>query len=134
MREADNVTAVYLFGAILIILLAAVVLAPLVEGRHLDERPEGELSAVERKELAIEALRELEFEYQTGKVSEQEYLSLRERFGRQALAAREELGEPAAAPEGRCETCGAEAREGAKFCGRCGSRLVAAAQGEASDG
>lgn len=112
-------TAVYVFGAIMAILVLAVIFAPLVEDR-LRGGPTGD-SPEERKRDAIEALRELEFEYQTGKVSEEDYSALRARYARQAIAARDELGE--SVEPGGCPSCGARRKEGAKFCSSCGARL-----------
>jgi flagellar basal body-associated protein FliL len=119
------VTAVYLFGAIMLVLLLAVVFAPLVEGHGSQQESGGEASAEERKEAAIEALRELEFDFQTGKLAREDYLPLRDRYAREAVAARDELGEPLEHRPERCGTCGADSREGARFCSRCGSRLSA---------
>lgn len=111
-------TAVYVFGAIMAILVLAVVFAPLVEDRLRGRSGD---SPEERKHEAIEALRELEFEYQTGKVSEEDYAKLRARYARSAIAARDELGERVG--QGDCSSCGAPRKEGAKFCSTCGVEL-----------
>lgn len=111
--------AVYIFGTIMAVLVAAVIFAPLIEGRWREGR--GGVSAADRKEEAIAALRELEFEFQTGKVSDEDYATLRARYARQALTARDELGE---ASDGmRCPGCGSSVREGAKFCSACGGAV-----------
>ena len=112
--------AVYIFGAIMAVLVAAVIFAPLIEGRWREGK--GGESASDRKDAAISALRELEFEYQTGKVSEEDYATLRSRYAREALEARNELGETV--DSGSCPGCGAPAREGAKFCSSCGGALL----------
>ena len=112
--------AVYIFGAIMAILVAAVIFAPLIEGRWREGK--GGTSAADRKETAIAALRELEFEYQTGKVSDEDYALLRARYAREALAARDDLGEMV--ESGSCPACGAFPREGAKFCSGCGGTLT----------
>jgi hypothetical protein len=114
------VYAVYIFGSIMAILVAAVIFAPLIEGRWREGK--GGASAAARKESAIDALRELEFEYQTGKVSDEDYALLRARYAREALAARDDLGEKAGL--GSCPACGASPREGAKFCSGCGGTLI----------
>ncbi len=111
--------AVYIFGSIMAILVAAVIFAPIVEGRWR-EGTDGS-SAAERKEAALGALRELEFEYQTGKVSEEDYGTLRARYAREAIAARDALGETV--DSGACPGCGAAVRPGAKFCSACGGTL-----------
>jgi hypothetical protein len=115
------VYAVYIFGTIMAILVAAVIFAPLIEGRWRDGKSGEDLSAEERKNRAIEALRELEFEYQTGKVSEEDYATLRARYARDALAARNDLGEKAASRS--CPSCGAALPEDAKFCTACGGAV-----------
>lgn len=111
--------AVYIFGTIMAVLVAAVIFAPLIEGRWREGR--GGASAADRKEAAIAALRELEFEFQTGKVSEDDYATLRSRYAREALAARDELGETIDSRS--CPGCGTAIREGAKFCSTCGGAL-----------
>ncbi|MDP2469578.1 MAG: zinc ribbon domain-containing protein [Candidatus Palauibacterales bacterium] len=111
--------AVYIFGSIMAVLVAAVIFAPMIEGRWREGRDDG--SAESRKEAAIEALRELEFEYQTGKVSDGDYALLRARYARDALAARDELGE--VTPDRTCPGCGAGVGQGAHFCSACGGAL-----------
>jgi hypothetical protein len=84
------VIAIYLFGALLVVLLVGVTLAPLLEQERSDV-PVADLPPRERRELALEALRELEFEHETGKLGDHEYRRQRTRFGRLALDALEEL-------------------------------------------
>ncbi len=126
-------TAVYLFGAILVILLAAVILSPLREGRRPAGEAHGPAAARARKDAAIEALRELEFEFQTGKISDEDYQSLRRRWAHQAIQARDELGEKLGGVPARCGTCGSEPRPGARFCSRCGSPLATDGAEETAD-
>ncbi|MCL7971502.1 MAG: zinc ribbon domain-containing protein [marine benthic group bacterium] len=111
--------AVYIFGSIMAVLVAAVIFAPLIEGRWREGKGGG--SAEDRKEEALANLRELEFEYQTGKVSEGDYATLRARYARHALAARDELGE--SLDSASCPSCGSTVKEGAKFCSACGGAL-----------
>ncbi len=111
--------AVYIFGTIMAVLVAAVIFAPLIEGRWREGKDSD--SAQERKEEALANLRELEFEYQTGKVSEGDYGILRARYAREALAARDDLGETVDAAS--CPACGSVVKEGAKFCSACGGAL-----------
>ncbi|MDT8436525.1 MAG: zinc ribbon domain-containing protein [Gemmatimonadota bacterium] len=123
-------TAVYVFGAILAALLVAVVVAPLVERRRMDDANDPELTPERRKQRALDALRELEFEYETGKIPEDDYHTLRARYAQEAVAARDALGSPEPAPApGSCGTCGAVVKAGAKFCSRCGEPVAAAAGG-----
>lgn len=131
--------AVYVFGGILAVLLGAVIVAALVEREAPPET--GPESARARLEAALEALRWLEFEYHTGKLTEEDYVRLREGYAREAVAARDALrreeaadgGERAATPgadSARCPACGAPAAPGARFCGDCGAGL----RGEAAGG
>lgn len=139
-------TALYVLGALLLVLLAGVVLAPLLEREPPDEDLV-DLPPAERKEAAVEALSELEFEYQTDKLPDEEYRRLRTHYGRIALEAEEEMeagrrtaggdgapeaeapgGAGARSPRaaggdgGACPDCGAQVPAGARFCPRCGAR------------
>lgn len=120
-------TAVYLFSVIMVVLVVAVIAAPLVESRRrtTDGRDGDPDPARRRQEAAIDALRELEFEYQTGKLTPEDYAPLRARYAREALAARDALGEQDPGTGEQCGTCGADVRQGARYCSRCGSALRA---------
>ncbi|MFB6240276.1 MAG: zinc-ribbon domain-containing protein [Gemmatimonadota bacterium] len=146
--------SVYVFGVIIAVLfIAGLVVAPWVEDEPADpEGVEGEVPPEERQEAALDALQELEFEHETGKLSDEDYHRLRNRYARAAVEARDEVardeaprgdappdgagragpagGEPGAdgddgAGEGPafCPECGAGAADGARYCGQCGSRL-----------
>lgn len=138
--------ALYVLGAILILLLVGVILAPLLEREPPDVELE-DLPPPDRYQGALEALREVEFEYQTEKLPEDEYERLKARYGRIALEAEEALSEgeaeearqaarseaPATATApGRdggsssgaelraCGDCGEMIPVTARFCPRCG--------------
>ena len=119
--------AVYIFGVILALLLAAVIFAPMVERKRVREAeaptPEG------RKARALDALRELEFEYETGKMAESDYQKLRAHWAAEAIDARDSLGETSSPddPAGACHVCGANLKPGARFCSRCGESIADAA-------
>lgn len=116
--------AVYIFGGILALLLAAVIFAPMVERNRVREAeaptPEG------RKARALDALRELEFEYETGKMAESDYQKLRAHWAAEAIEARDALGESSVSdlPAGDCPVCGAAVKPGARFCSRCGGAIA----------
>jgi len=117
------VAAVYIFGGILVILLVAVVFAPLVERKSVREAESP--TAAGRKTRALEALRELEFEYETGKMAESDYNRLRAYWANEAIVARDALGESTeAVEEGECSVCGAGVRAGSKYCSRCGQPVA----------
>jgi ribosomal protein L40E len=72
-----------------------------------------------RQSPAVEALRELEFDRQTGKISDTDYDSLKSRYTSQALAAMRAGNAPI------CERCGPRPEADAEYCSRCGAALVA---------
>lgn len=120
--------SVYVFGVIIAVLfVAGLVVAPLLEDEPADpDAPEG-TSAEDRREAALEALEELEFEHETGKLSDEDYRRLRNKYARAAVATRDESaaasgGDPVETP--RCPDCGAEADRGDRFCPRCGADLA----------
>jgi hypothetical protein len=75
--------------------------------------------AAKRESPAVEALRDLEFDRQTGKISDDDYDSLKARYTTQALAAMRAGGAPI------CENCGPRPEADAEYCSRCGAALVA---------
>jgi uncharacterized membrane protein len=92
------VTGFYILGALLLILIIVVVLAGLRGGGPVGagEEPDG---PAERQRHALAQLAELEFEYQTGKIGEEEYEEIKPRLARAALAARAEIeGVPESEP------------------------------------
>lgn len=117
--------ALYLLGAVLVALVTAALLAPLFLHREEDVELE-ELPPAERLEAALEALQELAFEHETGKLPDEEYERMRSRYGRIALEAEEEVdaeagGEDGARePGGPCRGCGRDVPPDARFCPGCG--------------
>ncbi|HEX9129034.1 MAG TPA: hypothetical protein VF850_07735, partial [Gemmatimonadaceae bacterium] len=67
---------------------------------------------------AVEALRELEFDRQTGKISDSDYEPLKARYTRQAVASMRAGDSPV------CETCGPRPEANAEYCSKCGAALV----------
>ncbi len=67
---------------------------------------------------AVDALRELEFDRETGKISDPDYAQLKARYTEQALVAMRAGGSPV------CERCGPRPENDAEFCSNCGSALV----------
>ena len=115
--------------------------APVFEPVEQEETPRG---------IALLALKEIEFDRETGKLSDEDYRFLQEKYTAQALEAlRAEEGTKvpddvealiahrvralrsaaASAPPGArvCVTCGPRPEADAVFCSTCGSRLPAAA-------
>ena len=71
-----------------------------------------------RATLAVDALRELEFDRETGKISDSDYEPLKARYTEQALTVMR------AGNFRVCETCGPRAERDAEFCSNCGSTLI----------
>ena len=71
---------------ILAVLLVAVLVAPMLER---GEAVGAGSSAADRLDLALDALREIEFEHETGKISDEDYATLRQRHAADAIAARD---------------------------------------------
>jgi len=141
--------AVYLFGGVLAVLLLVVVSAALQDRAALAPRPEN-AAPEERQRAALDALRELEFDHLTGKISDEEYRALHRRYARAALAARDELaaaGNDRGGGDGRvggnglaghddgisCPACKAPVRPGAHYCSRCGTPIPAENPGQRRD-
>ena len=66
---------------------------------------------------AVDALREIEFDRATGKLSDTDYDELKASYTQKAINAMR------ASNNSVCENCGYEAEAGAKFCSRCGQPL-----------
>jgi len=107
-----------------------------------DETPLHHL--LSRKDSIYAAMRELEFDYNTGKLSDGDYESLQGKFAGEAAGVLEEIdvmtGKPKtktktktsgksaalddAAESDKCGACGFVYVEGDKFCAGCGADLV----------
>ena len=71
-----------------------------------------------RQSPAVDALRELEFDRETGKISDDDYGPLKARYTEQALAVMRAGDAPV------CERCGPRPERDADFCSRCGAALL----------
>lgn len=97
-----------------------------------------------RSGVALAALKEIEFDRETGKLSDADYIFLKQKYTVEALSAlrAEDTPSPADALEAQvaaqvatlrddgrvvadCSTCGAHAAPGARFCAECGGALTA---------
>lgn len=74
--------------------------------------------AQKRENPAVDALRELEFDRQTGKISDADYEPLKARYTDQALAVMRAGDTPV------CAQCGPRPEQEAEFCSRCGAALI----------
>ena len=89
--------------------------------------PEPEAAEETRRGVALIALKEIEFDRETGKLSDQDYAMLKERYSTEALSAlAEEDGPPPPLATESCSSCGPRPESDALFCSSCGRRLGAA--------
>ena len=126
-------------GAVLALLALGFVLLPIVRDAGARSVRETEVRD-DPHEDAIAALREVEFDRATGKLSDDDYAALRSRYRPQALAqlGRESSITPATAPdpeamiaawrarESVCPSCGPRPETGATWCSSCGHYLPGA--------
>lgn len=126
--------------------VAMFVAAPLTDGvvRRREARPDIEAERLEHERaLAMQGLRELEFDHEMGKLGDADYKSLRQGLEARALAAMSALdaarrrsraslrlaprrGKSAAQARHNfifCPGCGIRAGAGNRFCAECGASL-----------
>lgn len=110
-------------AAILIGLLAmGVLLAPILwpgpeQGDPVDPLEETELEDTPRGR-ALLALKEIDFDHATGKLSELDFRDLKARYAARAMALLEE------GPGNSCAHCGSRLVPDSRFCELCGSRIA----------
>ena len=128
---------VFTLGIVLIAAVVAFVAWPLFSraGESTPAVPApDEMSAWERrKTAAYSAIKEAEFDYRMGKLSDADFDTLRERYAAKALEAisamEQQKGKARAVPAQRsgrilfCPECGRKLPERAKFCSGCGRAL-----------
>jgi len=107
-----------LIGTALAVASLCYVLYPLYRG-GVAPAPAKPPRRARRTSPAVDALRELEFDRQTGKVSDSDYDALKARYTAQALTALRAGNAPV------CENCGPRPEADAEYCSKCGSALVA---------
>jgi hypothetical protein len=114
-------------GTLLVIVALAYVLYPLVfapAGPGIRPKPRIPSGAASGDEDAVVALREIEFDRATGKLSDADYADLKARYTRQALEAMRAQGDVPAAPpvEDAVEATVLAYRARLRSCARCGPR------------
>lgn len=116
--------------AVLSVLGAAFILHPLfVRGRSAVPRAprvegdEARVLLLAEKDTVYDDLKDIEFEFETGKLSEDDYAELRQAYRVRALDVLERIGEPTTSPAPRCPACGERSEAGASYCAACGASL-----------
>jgi cytochrome c-type biogenesis protein CcmH/NrfG len=104
-----------LIGTALAVASLCFVLYPLFRADISVAQPGGRKS---RPTMAVDALRELEFDRETGKISDSDYEPLKARYTEQALAVMR------AGTASLCEKCGPRPERDADFCSNCGAALI----------
>lgn len=145
MRAPAGLPLAFRYG---LVALAAAAAVALLTGPIRRERSPGRLdepsedAARHEREAVYAALRDLEHDHETAKVSDADYTTMRQDLRvRAAALLRAEPDRPVrGAPPPRpgppasptCAACGAVARDGDRFCGRCGVPLAPGSPREAS--
>ncbi len=116
-----------LAGTVLALLAVAIVLEPLIRpvAPTVVLRPDSDdedITPEQRKrDLALAALKEIEFDKATGKLSDADYDRLYQRYAAEAVVALREAEHPQAARVTTVTPAGGTRRP--KFCQECGNRL-----------
>ena len=110
-----------LIGTALAVASLCYVLYPLLRPNAAMAVPLPSRPGNERSSSAVDALRELEFDRQTGKISDADYGPLKARYTEEALT----VMRAAEAGAKSCPSCGPRPEGDAEFCSSCGARLEA---------
>jgi hypothetical protein len=110
-----------LVGTVLALGALSFVLYPLFRGGPpvASPTPDSQSSDGEPDNPALDALREIEFDRQTGKLSDADYAALKETYTQRAVSVMRAGGGPV------CATCGPRPESDALYCSNCGARLGA---------
>lgn len=109
-----------LIGTALAVASLCYVLYPLFRTAPATVKPPPRAAETDEKQgYAVEALRELEFDRQTGKISDADYTPLKARYTEEAVVAMRATESGAKV----CPNCGPRPEAGAGFCSNCGAPL-----------
>jgi hypothetical protein len=106
-----------LVGTVLAVASLLYVLFPLFRA-ELATTPLPTRKFATRTSTALDALRELEFDRQTGKISDADYEALKGRYTEQALAVMRAGNAPL------CKKCGPRPESDADYCSSCGAAVI----------
>lgn len=110
-----------LIGTSLALIALAFVLYPLFREPLVGRSAGNRGAARQRVTTAVDALREIEFDHATGKLSERDYTELKSSYTQRAVAAMR-AGESDTVV---CDLCGPRPEADAIFCSDCGRALAA---------
>jgi ribosomal protein L40E len=106
-----------IIGTALAVATLCYVLLPLFRA-ELATAPRASTRVVRSQSPAVDALRELEFDRETGKISDSDYEPLKARYTEQALAVMRAGNAPV------CERCGPRPEADAEYCSDCGAAVI----------
>jgi hypothetical protein len=127
-------------GAALAVIALVVVLYPLFGDLSMPARDARKVEGATPSVEAVQALREIEFDRETGKLSDSDYAALKSRYTQEALAAMRDEEAGVAGPSGDaaeavilqyrrrqlgCTVCGRRPESDAIYCSTCGRYLAA---------
>lgn len=114
-----------MLGALVLWLVLQPLYRPALVGPAFEEPEDPEET---RRGIALIALKEIDFDQATGKLSDQDYAFLKEKYTVEALAAirEESTGTDGTATSLRCPRCGPCPEPDARFCSTCGATLHSA--------
>ena len=104
-------------GTVLALATLSFVLDPLLAGNPATVGITPASAGDSAQNSAIDALREIEFDRETGKLSESDYAQLKGEYIQRAVAVMRAGENPA------CSTCGPRPESDALFCSNCGESL-----------
>lgn len=126
-NEVVEAIAALVVGLALIWLVLQPIVAPAIAAPEAYEPPDPEETPRGR---ALLALKEIEFDRATGKLSDDDYTMLHNRYSARALAVLDGGADAAVGASARalgggppCSTCGGPTVPHAAFCGACGTSL-----------
>lgn len=121
------------FAAAVLLAMGVLVFTLFVRGKDIPEpeSPSPTAHLEEKKTRIYENLRDLQFEYRLGKLSDEDYQKTKQGLQRELagiLAEIEAVGVVPSVrpkPDGRtCPKCGAKFSKALKFCGECGKAMA----------
>ncbi len=117
-----------LLGLALVVLVVPFVIDPLIKNNRRKRASQKNTSGQLSKHEALMALRDLDFDFQTGKITPEDYAPLRQQLLIAAAQAEQVVETPKAVMKAKvesmtCTECNAAVQADDKFCPKCGTAL-----------